>query len=189
MSDPVTPLNGATFSGSVEISEAPIKAMITLRADLGDPKLSLAVKAVTGAAMPKTRRIVHGKTGSAVWMSGDELLLITDYTQSDFSIATIETKLKGMHFLATNVSDARAVFEISGPNARDVLAKGAPIDLSTRGFAPGDIRRTRMGQVAAAIWMEEDESFRLICFRSVADFMFEWLKTAAEPSSLPKFLT
>jgi len=107
------------------------------------------------------RRVSHGTTGSAIWMSSDELLLITDYTQTDFSIATLETKLKGTHFMATNVSDARAVFVISGPAAREVLAKGAPID----------------------------NSFRLICFRSVAEFMFEWLKTAAEPSSLPEFLT
>lgn len=189
MSDPVSPLSGASFSGSAEISEAPLRAMISLRGDYSDPKLALAVKAVTGAKMPETRRITHGKTGSAVWMSPDELLLITDYTQADFSIATLETKLKGSHFMATNVSDARAVFAINGPAAREVLAKGAPIDLSLRGFENGDVRRTRIGQLAAAIWMEEDGSFQLICFRSVADFMFEWLKTAAEPSSLPEFFT
>ncbi len=189
MSDPVTPLNGRSYSGSAEISEAPLKAMISLRGDHSDPKMARAVKAVTGAAVPEMRRVSHGTTGSAIWMSSDELLLITDYTQTDFSIATLETKLKGTHFMATNVSDARAVFVISGPAAREVLAKGAPIDLSSNGFSPGDVRRTRLGQLAAAIWMEEDNSFRLICFRSVAEFMFEWLKTAAEPSSLPEFLT
>lgn len=189
MPDPITPLSGASFSGSVVISEAPLKAMITLRGDQNDPKLARSVKVVTGSLLPKARRITHGQTGSAIWMSPDELLLITDYTQADFSIATLETKLKGTHFMASNVSDARAVFAISGPAAREILAKGAPVDLSSRGFVPGDVRRTRMGQIAAAIWMEEDGSFRLICFRSVADFMFDWLKSAAEPNSVPEFLT
>lgn len=188
MSDPVTPLSGASFAGSAEISEAPLQAMISLRGNLTDAHLAIAVKAVTGASVPQTRRATFGKTGTALWMSPDELLLVTDYTQADFSVATLKAKLKGTHFMATNVSDARAMFAVSGKGAREALAKGAPIDLSREAFVAGDMRRTRIGQVAAAIWMTDDESFRLVCFRSVAQYMFEWLRTASEPSSLPKYL-
>lgn len=188
MSDPVSALNGQSFSGAVEIKEAPMSAMISLRGDFQDAKFQRGVKAVTGAAMPSVRKVTTGDTGSALWMSPDELLLLTAYTQADFSLATLEAKLKGSHFMATNLSDARAQFVLTGRGAREVLAKGAPIDLSSAAFGPGDLRRTRIGQLAAAIWTVDGKEFNLVCFRSVAGFMFDWLKTAAEPGSLPEFL-
>ena len=86
------------------------------------------------------------------------------------------------------MSDARAVFRLDGPGAREVLAKGAPVDLAPAAFGPGDFRRTRLGQVAAAFWMPEPEVFDLMCFRSVAGFVADWLATAARPGSLPGFL-
>ena len=91
------------------------------------------------------------------------------------------------HTLAVNVSDARAVFRISGAHSRDVLAKLAPVDLSPDSFTPGMIRRTRLAQVPAAFWIEDGDSFRLVCFRSVAQYVFDLLKTAAEAGSAPEY--
>ena len=82
-----------------------------------------------------------------------------------------------------NVSDARAVFRIKGPNTREVLAKLAPVDLSPQAFGPGMIRRTRLAQVPAAFWMEDTDTAQLVCFRSVAQYVFDLLKTAAQPGS------
>ena len=72
-----------------------------------------------------------------------------------------------------------------------MLAKGAPADLSRAAFGPGDFRRTRLGQIAAAFWQVEGagtETFELICFRSVAAHAFYWLGAAARKGSLPGFL-
>ncbi|MEO9629184.1 MAG: sarcosine oxidase subunit gamma, partial [Sulfitobacter sp.] len=44
-------------------------------------------------------------------------------------------------------------------------------------------RRTRMGQVPAAFWLREDGVFEVICFRSVAQYMFDLLSVAAQPGS------
>ena len=90
--------------------------------------------------------------------------------------------------MAVNVSDARAVFLIEGQGAREVLAKGAPVDLSPEAFGVDDLRRSRIGQLAAAFWMTEDEVFELVCFRSVGAFMFDWLSNAAREGSLPEYL-
>jgi sarcosine oxidase subunit gamma len=48
-------------------------------------------------------------------------------------------------------------------------------------FEPGMIRRTRMAQIAAAFWMVDAETIRVVCFRSVAEYAFNLLKDAAEP--------
>jgi len=95
--------------------------------------------------------------------------------------AGIEAALKGQHFLAVNVSDARTFLRIFGSGAREVLAKVCPVDLSPEGFTPGMFRRTRMAQVPAAFWLDEAGNFHLICFRSVADYAFELLKVSAQP--------
>lgn len=188
MSEAISVLHGATFNGAIKITEAGLRGMITLRGDLSSTTLRAAVKSATGADMPEPRKITFGKLGTAAWMSPDELLLIVDYTAADAITAELGKALKGEHHMAVNVSDARAVFHLRGQGAREVLAKGAPVDLSPAAFNVGDLRRTRIGQLAAAFWMLEDETIEVVCFRSVGEFLFDWLCNAAEPDSLPGFL-
>ncbi|KKK73929.1 hypothetical protein LCGC14_2888910, partial [marine sediment metagenome] len=38
-------------------------------------------------------------------------------------------------------------------------------------------------QVPAAFWLLEDGAFQVVCFRSVAQYMFDQLKVAAQPGS------
>ena len=116
---------------------------------------------------------------AALWMSPDELMILTPYGQADAACAEIAKAMAGAHHLALNVSDARAMFAIEGAGARAVLAKGAPADLSAAAFGPGDLRRTRVGLLAAAFWMTGPERFELICFRSYAAHMWGWLQAAA----------
>ena len=187
MSEAVSALAGAHFEGEVTIEETGLRGMITLRGDLGSDKLAAAVRTATGLALPEVRRIKSGAKSSVAWMSPDELLLMVDHDQADVTVTSLSKSLKGEHHLAVNVSDARAVFAIRGKGAREVLAKGAPVDLSPEGFGKGEIRRTRIGQVAAAFWLTGEDEFELVCFRSVAGFMFDWLRTAARKGSLPEF--
>lgn len=181
MSDPLGALPGASFSGLVELSGGGVCGMITLRGDLASPALAGALGDVLGAGIPAQRRIHGGKGGSAAWMSPDELLLIVDYPRVAGVIAALETALAGEFFTLADVSDARAVFTLSGAQARDVLAKLCPVDFAA--FETGEIRRTRAAQVAAAIWRSGDEDFTLVCFRSVAQYMWDLLCTAAKPGS------
>jgi sarcosine oxidase subunit gamma len=105
------------------------------------------------------------------------------YAEVSDRLDALSDKLGATHALAVNVSDARAVFRVSGPAAREVLDKLCPVDLSPEVFKPGMFRRTRMAQVAAAFWMDDDESLRIICFRSAAEYVFGLLKAAAAPGS------
>ena len=84
------------------------------------------------------------------------------------------------HHLAVVVSDARAVFRIEGQKADQVIAKLCPVDLET--LAPGELRRTRAAQVAAAFWRDET-GFTLVCFRSVASYVMGLLTHSAQTGS------
>lgn len=157
-----------------------LNGMITLRGDLSSAKLKKAVKEACGVEMPGQRGIAFAGESGAAWMSPDEALLMVPYASVDDALAKIEAALKGEHFLAVNVSDARAVFQLQGAAVREVIAKLCPVDMAPEAFGPGMIRRTRMAQIPAAFWMVDDETIRVVCFRSVAEYAFNLLKDAAE---------
>ncbi len=188
MSEAVSAINSAPFQGAVKIEDAGLRGMITLRGDLADEKLAAAVKLAVGLVVPNSRMIKEGKNGAVAWMSPDELLVFCDYHLVEGVVAKLEESLSGTHFLAVNVSDARAMFTLSGEGVREVIAKGAPVDLSVQGLEIGEIRRSHIGQIAAAFWLSNEERLHIVCFRSVGGHLFEWLKNAGEEGSLPKFL-
>jgi len=181
MSKAVSALDGVTFDGFAKVEETGLRGMITVRGDLASKEMAAAVKAATGAEMPVQRKITSGDKGAVAWMSPDELLVVVDYDAANATVATLTDALKGSHALVANVSDARAVFRLSGDSRRDVLAKLAPVDFSKYAFGAGDIRRSRIAQVSAAVWGNDDGSFEVICFRSVAQYVFDVLQVSAQP--------
>lgn len=146
--------------------------MVTIRGDLAQIATAL------GRAMPEPLQVRDG----LAWMSPDELLLFCD--DGAAQSAQIAGALAGSHHLVMDMSGARAVFEITGPGAQAILATGSPADLDT--LPVNGIRRTRLGTLAAAIWRTGDESWRLLVFASVADYVAEWLDTALRDGGYPK---
>lgn len=173
----VSALPGVAAEGAVTVREMGLQGMVSLRADLD--AAAGAVKAVTGAAMPGVRAVTAGEGGRLAWMSPDEILILCDHGAADDLCARLTGALGGMHHLAVNVSDARAVFGLSGSTGalKDTLAKIAPADMGALG--PGEMRRTRLQQVPAAIWFESETEARVVCFRSVARYVFDLLAISA----------
>lgn len=184
MSNSVTALNGASFAdGIARVDEVSLQGMITLRADLKDEAVQKALKPIADGDLPTvgTARIT-GDMGLA-WMSPDEMLVLCDYATVDETLARLTKALDGVNALAVNVSDARASFRIKGDHARDALGKLCPVDFSHDGFPQDMFRRTRMAQVPAAVWMCDDDTLQVICFRSQARYVFDLLCVAAQPGS------
>lgn len=182
MSNAVSALQGAEFQGIAKVEELGLVGMVTLRGDFASNGFKAAVEAVSGCAMPDVRKITVADNGSRLaWMSPDELLLICDHAAASQAVVDISDKLAGEHALAVNVSDARAVFRIVGESCREVVTKVAPVDMSD--FEVDDFRRTRFAQVPAAFWMPNAESVDVVCFRSVAQYMFDLLSIAAQDGS------
>ncbi len=179
MAEAVSALNGASAKGYVTVREAGLRGMITLRSDLDAAKLKSAVKKLAGVAMPEPGRIALAKDRGLAWMSPDELLVLGPYDSVAEDAAALQKALKGSHHLVANVSDARAVFRLEGAAWREVLAKLTPADVSPSALGPGQIRRSRLAQVAGAFWPTGEESAEIVCFRSVAPYVFGLLANAA----------
>ena len=177
MSNAVSALQGASFDGYCKVEEAGLVGMITLRGDLSSAGVAKAVKAATGADMPGQGEIIEGAKGRAGWMSPDELLLIVDHAKAADFVAAASKSLAKEHALVVNVSDARAVYRVTGDAVREVLAKLSPAD--TAAMVPGQLRRTRIAQIPAAFYLTDEKTAELICFRSVAQYAFDILKDAA----------
>lgn len=184
MPDSVTPLGGASSSGFVTIEDAGPTGMILLRAEFGEADVASALKGA-GFDLPGRREVLGGLEGGALWMSPDEQLILCAHDEAEATAATLTEVLGGMHSLVANVSDARAVFRLTGKDAavREVLAKLSPADLRLNALPPGRARRTRLAQVPAAFWFAEDGEAVLVCFRSVAGYVFDLLSNAARPGS------
>ena len=186
MSEPTSALMNRQTGGSVLIRDAGLTGMILLRGDLSGGKLASAVKSVAGVKPPNANGIATKDATRVLWMSPDELLLMLPYADTNDTVAKLESALSGQHFMAANVSDARAVLQLEGPYVREVLAKLAPVDLHPDALADETLVRSRLGQVAAAFWLSGD-SATVICFRSVADYVFDLLAASAKAGPVGHF--
>ncbi|MCZ8333363.1 MAG: sarcosine oxidase subunit gamma [Rhodobacteraceae bacterium] len=180
MSEAMSALNGAVSDGFVSIREIGPLGMVTLRCKADVKALPKAIKAAVGTGVPALRRVVVEGDRACGWMSPDEYLLVMPYKAVPDALAAVAKAMGKEHHLAVDVSDARAVFRIEGAKAEEVLAKLSPVDFAR--LEPGELRRTRAAQVAAAFW-KEGEGYTLVCFRSVARYVFDLLVTSAKPGS------
>jgi sarcosine oxidase subunit gamma len=164
----------------IAVEALPPGGMVTLKTLPGEAALAAALAGI-GLAVPGRRRMLRAGEHAVLWMAPDEVLVLVP--DAGAAIAAMAPALVGVHHLMADVSDARAAFRIAGPRAREVLAKLCPVDLHPAAFAAGDLRRTRAGQVVAALWAEAADDFRLLCFRSVAGYVAELLARSAEPAA------
>lgn len=194
MSDPVqtqdqpqgtglSPLGGfSTRIGGISVAEVAPRGMITLRGDLSDGDIAAGVKKATGLTLPKTRQVKTGKKATLIWMSPDEALVLTAADAAGAMVGALSKALEGQHVLVADVSAARVGFTLTGADGalREMLARLAPVDFADEAMPLGVMRRTRLAQVAAAIWLPEAGRAELIAFRSVAVYVRDLLVGAAE---------
>ncbi|EAR52290.1 sarcosine oxidase, gamma subunit family protein [Oceanicola granulosus HTCC2516] len=164
----------------LSLERAAPRGMIALRGDFDS--LAGPCREITGADLPAPLGAA-GEGRALLWMSPDELLLLCDPGDVGEVLARLGEALAAQHHLASDVSDARVVFTLRGPGVRDALARITPCDMRPGRFHVGQVRRTRLGQVAAAIRLTGDAAAEVYCFRSVGDYVERLLATALESAN------
>lgn len=80
----------------------------------------------------------------------------------------------------TSQSDGRSIIRVSGPKTREALAKGVPLDLDPRVFAPGDTAMTVVAHINVHLWQTDAApTYDFAVFRSFVGSFCEWLLDAA----------
>lgn len=185
MSEATSALAGAQSSGFIEVAEAGLQGMITVRGDLDDPGILDAIAGAIGTDVPAPRQSTVVQSDLLLWMSPDELMLLCPYDEAEARIIVLTEALKKHHHLIANVSDARCQFTLSGDVGaiREVMAKLTPSDMRVAALPVGEVRRTRIAQVAAAFWFETEDKLQLVCFRSAAKYVFDLLRESSASGS------
>ena len=120
---------------------------------------------------------------SALWLGPDQWLLTCPTQDAPGLIETLRAALADVHSAITDVSDGRVAFRVAGPSARDVLAKGTPLDLHPRAFGPGSCAHSLLAKASVLIHLVDDEpergpSFDVYVARSFAHYLWTWLEDA-----------
>jgi heterotetrameric sarcosine oxidase gamma subunit len=144
-----------------------------------------AIRAGYGAELPRRAARVTGVGIAFVWAGPTQWLAIAERENGRDLEGELKAALAGIASVVDH-SDGRVVVRISGPRARDVLAKGVPIDLHPRAFRPGDVAITHASHIGIILWQtDEAPTYEAALFRSYAGSFAHWLfESAAEYASV-----
>lgn len=186
-----SPLAGvSTPNGlSISIREIPDRGMIDLRGLTSDAAFMSAAHDALGFALPTApRSSASWGDVKVLWLSTDQWLILSTRSKAQEILANLRNTLKGIHSLALDVSDMRAVIRLEGEGCREVLMKGTSLDLLDPEYKPGCCRRMRYAEIAALLHVVEENVFDVYVFRSYAHYTWNFLcATAKAPAKLKLF--
>lgn len=174
---------------AIDLREITGRGMIDLRGLTSDRKFMAAAKDVLGVDLPKAPR-TSATWGdiTVLWLSIDQWLIVSSHAKALEILALLRKALAGIHSLAVDVSDMRAVVRLEGEGAREILMKGCSLDLLSEDYRPGTVRRMRFAEIAALLHVVEQDVFDVYVFRSYATYAWEFLlATAREPAKVKLF--
>ena len=165
----------------LHVSETPQTGKLNLRGR--GESFRVAVERALGLALPEPNRAA-GKDGVGVlWLGPDEWLVTCTADHEAELVHSLGNALAGIHAAVTDVTDSRTVFRVSGPGAREVLAKGCTLDLHPRAFAAGHVAQSTLAKADVILHQADDApdgpAYEVYVLRSFADYLWRWLEDAA----------
>ena len=117
---------------------------------------------------------------AALWVGPDERLLLTSVPDGDTMTEQLSAALTDLAHSLVDVSHRQVAFEITGPQARDLLNAGCPLDLHPASFPVGMCTRTLLGKCDIVLWRKGAGTFHVEVWRSFADYASRFLAEAGE---------
>jgi len=141
--------------------------------------LRSAVETAYGIALPTGSTVAEGSTLAIIGTGPGQWLAVSGALVGGALADDLERQLAGLASVVDQ-SDGRAVIRISGAAARDVLAKGLPIDLHPSVFGPGSAATSIIALMGVTLWQTNDvPTYDIAVFRSLAGSFFGWLTSSA----------
>ncbi len=141
--------------------------------------LQSAISDAYGVTLPLEPRRVVGKDIAFLWAGPGQWLAVAERGPGRDLEVELKPKLAGLAAVVDH-SDGRVVVRVSGARARDVLAKGVPIDLHPRAFKTNDVAITHASHIGVVLWqLDEAPTYDIAMFRSFADSFMHWLNDSA----------
>jgi sarcosine oxidase subunit gamma len=174
----------AATRGDIFVREVPFLAQINFRADPNDADIVQRLASTLGFALP----VVLNTTTShndrrALWLGPDEWLIVGPDGQQEILAQALRNGLNGTVGSIVDVSANRTMLEVGGPQARELLSHGVPIDLDARTFGPDRCAQTLLAKAQVVIERHDEEPFHLYIRSSFAHYAAEWLLDAGSASA------
>lgn len=165
---------GVTIEERVGLGLATVAARKGKAADL-----HAAVFSAYGVRLPDSSRVAQGSQVSFVGYGAGQWLAVSETLANEALAQELGQKLKGLASISDQ-SGGRTVLRLSGPRARDVLAKGLPIDLDPRAFPLGSAATSTISLMGVQLWQTDDtKSYDIAIFRSVSASFWRWFTASA----------
>ena len=151
------------------------RSIVTLIARKGmSKKLSSALKKHYGVTSPAPGHSSAGKALTLHWAGPEQWFAVAEGREEGQLYQDLAERLKGLASVSDQ-SHGRITLSVSGPCARDVLAKGTPVDLHPTKFGDGRCAVTQMAHVGVHLALVGDDAFEISLFRGFAVSFWEWL--------------
>lgn len=168
--------------GPAEVFAEPLdgRAVVMLIGRASDEAVSASLRQTLACELPTRPVVSAGDAVSVLWAGPGRWVIVSDAEQSGEALLERLAGVAEQKASLLDQSDGLALLRLSGPNVRDALAKGLPIDLHPRAFSTGDTAITAIAHVTAQIWQTSDAPvFELAVARSFAASFWNWLEHAA----------
>ena len=143
------------------------------------PDLAAAARRAFGLDPPETPRCAAAAGLTFLWAGPDQWMVRADGGDSDALAARLSQTFDGLASAAAQ-GDGRAALRVSGPRARDALAKGLPIDLHETVFKPGDVALSVVHHIGVHLWQVDDApTYDIALFRSFAGSFWRWITVSS----------
>src|SRR6185437_14176558 len=151
---------------------------VLARRGAGD-RLARAIQSEFALELPPTPRHTGNDSLAFAWAGPGQWLALGERMTGP----ALEQKLRAAAGDAASIVDqshGRALIRVTGPRAREALAKGVLIDLHPRAFGPGSAASTVVSHIGMHFWqVDAAPTYEIAVASSLALAFLEWLTEAA----------
>jgi heterotetrameric sarcosine oxidase gamma subunit len=101
-------------------------------------------------------------------------------------VSFLSARLSGIASVSDQ-SGGYVLFRIHGPQARELLQRGAFVDLDPAVFGPDAVATTTIAHIGVILWRVGDDAFDIALFRSFASSFKTWFADTAATLPFPPY--
>ena len=187
MLDFFTPVTESQSYNNFSMKEKTPVVKINLRGNLENKEFTSKIGKILGMILPKEACTTsNNEKITSLWLGPNEWLLVSN---NEIPKETNTYELEQILFdnisktnlgAITNVTDHFTIFKLSGSNIFEVLSKGSPFDFSSEDFGDNKVAQTILNHVDVTIHQKNENEVDLYVRRSVAGYLWDWLKDSAK---------
>ena len=147
----------------------------------GEITILKAVSTVLVIARRRKKRqleeLVSSLKGMDVRWAGADQFFVMAIGAPEGEVEKLIRKKVGDVASVVDQSHGRVVFQIAGDKARNILAKGTPVDLRDERFPIGKSAMTQISHIGAHLTRVTQDAYQISVFRGFSESFMDWLKS------------